>query len=65
MAALVGLTLAYEAIQSRGPSVVVVFSSAEGLVAGKSKVKFLEVEIGTIDLIRIQDLEHVAPLDGH
>jgi paraquat-inducible protein B len=59
VAALVGLALAFEAIQSRGPNIVVVFESAEGLVAGKSKVKFREVEIGTVDLIRIQDREHV------
>lgn len=59
VAALVAATLAYEAIQSRGLKVIVVFESAEGLVAGKSKVKYRQVEIGTVDLVRIRDLEHV------
>ena len=59
VAALVAAGVALEAIQSRGPSIVVTFASAEGLTAGKSKVKFLEVEIGTVDVVRIADLEHV------
>jgi paraquat-inducible protein B len=55
VAVIVAATLAYEAIQSRGPEIVVLFESAEGLEAGKSKVKYHEVEIGTVDLIRIRD----------
>ena len=59
VAVIVAATLAYEAIQSRGPQIVVLFKSAEGLEAGKSKVKYREVEIGTVDLIRLRDPEHV------
>ena len=55
VAVIVAATLAYEAIQSRGPEIVILFESAEGLEAGKSKVKYHEVEIGTVDLIRIRD----------
>jgi paraquat-inducible protein B len=59
VALIVAAGLAYRTVQERGPKVVVVFESAEGMVAGKSKVKYLDVEIGTIDAIRVRDLLHV------
>ena len=59
VALIVAGYLAYEAIQERGPQVVVLFESAEGLTAGKSKVKYREVEVGTVDLIQIRDPKHV------
>ncbi len=68
VAVVIAASLAYEAIQSRGPKVVIVFESGEGLTAGKSKVKYRQVEIGTVDLIQIRDLEHVevhCSLDKH
>ena len=57
--ALLAAILAYDAIQNRGVKAVVLFSSAEGLVAGKSKVKYRDVEIGSVDLIRFRDLNTV------
>jgi len=59
VALIVAGYLAYEAIQERGPQVVILFESAEGLEAGKSKVKYREVEIGTVDLVRLHDPKHV------
>ena len=59
VALIVAGYLAYQAIQERGPQVVILFESAEGLEAGKSKVKYREVEIGTVDLIRLHDPKHV------
>ncbi len=55
VAVIVAGSLAYQSIQNRGPQIVILFESAEGLEAGKSKVKYLEVEIGTVDLIQIHD----------
>ena len=55
----VGASLAYEAIQNRGPQVVILFESAEGLEAGKSKVRYRDVDVGSVDLIRFRDMEHV------
>jgi len=57
--AVVAGTLAYRAILDRGPQVVVVFESAEGLKAGKSKVQYREVEVGSVDEVKVRDLEHV------
>jgi paraquat-inducible protein B len=59
VALVVAAGLAYRSIQERGPQVVIVFESGEGLVAGKSKVKFRDVEVGTVDLVRIRDWKHV------
>lgn len=59
VALIVGASLAYRAVEERGPKVVILFESGEGLVAGKSKVMYREVEIGTVDLIRLRDPEHV------
>ncbi len=59
VALIVAGILAYQAIQERGPKVMILFESAEGLVAGKSKVKYRDVEIGTVDLIQLHDPKHV------
>ena len=59
VALIVAGVLAYQAIQERGPKVMILFESAEGLEAGKSKVKYRDVEIGTVDLIQLHDPKHV------
>jgi paraquat-inducible protein B len=57
--AVVAASLAYQAIQERGIKVVVIFESAEGLTAGKSVVKYRDVEIGSVDQISFRDVDHV------
>ena len=58
---LVGGWLAYTTIAEKGPTVTIDFKTAEGLEAGKTKVKFKEVEIGTVDTITIKpDLSGVT-----
>lgn len=59
VALIVAAGLAYRTVEERGPKVVIVFESAGGLVAGKSKVKYRDVEVGTVDLVRIRDIKHV------
>ena len=48
VAVLVGLGLAVQAIMARGPEITLDFSHAEGLEAKKTKVRFKDVEIGTV-----------------
>jgi paraquat-inducible protein B len=57
--AVVAASLAYEAIQERGAKVVILFESAEGLTAGKSVVKYRDVEIGSVDQISFRDVTHI------
>jgi paraquat-inducible protein B len=61
VALLAGAWLAYDAITSRGPLVTITFKTAEGLVAGKTKVKFKDVEVGKVESIEYSDdLSHVV-----
>jgi paraquat-inducible protein B len=57
--AIVAGSLAYRAIQEQGEKVVLLFESAEGLEAGKSTIKYRDVEIGTVDLIQFRDVSQV------
>ena len=60
VAVLVAITLAVQAVRDRGVEVTILFESAEGLEAGKSKVKYRDVEIGTVDDVELRGPEHVA-----
>ncbi|MBA4233639.1 MULTISPECIES: PqiB family protein [Ralstonia] len=61
IAALIGLALVAKTIAEKGPVVTVTFSNAEGLEAGKTKVKYKDVEIGTIQAISLTpDLKRVT-----
>ncbi len=54
LALLIGGWLAYKAMSEKGPTISIKFENADGLVAGKTVIKFKDVEIGkvsTIDLI--------------
>jgi paraquat-inducible protein B len=51
VAALIGVILVVKTVTSRGPTVTISFVSAEGLEPGKTKVKFKDVDIGTVKSI--------------
>ncbi len=55
MAALVGVWIAVTRILSEGPKITIVFQSAEGLEAGKTKIHYNGVDIGTVTTIRLSD----------
>ena len=60
VATVVGLWVAVTRIRSEGPKITIVFQSAEGLEAGKTKINYRGVDIGTISAIRLsQDHERV------
>lgn len=60
LAAIVGLTLVAKILVDRGPVVTVSFISAEGLEAGKTKVKYKDVDIGQVQSIKLaEDRSHV------
>jgi paraquat-inducible protein B len=54
-AALVGVWVAAAKILSEGPTITITFDTAEGLEAGKTKVHYNGVEIGTVQDIRLSD----------
>jgi paraquat-inducible protein B len=53
VAALIGVILVVKTVSSRGPTVTISFVSAEGLEPGKTKVKFKDVDIGTVKSITL------------
>ncbi len=60
VAALIGAWVAWQAYSDRGPTITIVFKTAEGLEAGKTKMKFKDVEVGQVSAIDLEeDLEHV------
>lgn len=61
LAALVGLWLAVKAITEAGPTITIAFKSAEGLEAGKTRIKYKDVVIGKVVSIRLsKDLTKVT-----
>ena len=65
VAALVGAWLTFHTFSQRGPAVTIIFESAEGLEAGKTKVKYKDVEIGAVESIELsEDLSHVIVTAG-
>lgn len=60
VALVIGGWLAVHAVLQRGPTITVMFSTAEGLEAGKTRFKFKDVEIGQVTGIRVApDMAHV------
>jgi len=60
IAALIGLWLAVKAIRETGPTITIVFRSAEGLVAGKTEIKYKDVTVGKVETIKLsEDLSQV------
>lgn len=53
VAALVGAWVALTRVLDEGPKITIVFQSAEGLEAGKTKINYRGVDVGTITSIRL------------
>lgn len=61
VAALLGGWLALHYVLSKGPTITILFENAQGLEAGKTKVRYKEVDIGTVTEIGIAgDRSHVV-----
>jgi paraquat-inducible protein B len=60
VAILIGAWLVYKTFSEKGPTITISFKSAEGLEAGKTKIKFKDVELGQVSEISLSpDLSHV------
>ena len=60
VALLIGGWLVYKAVTEKGPCITITFQNAEGLEAGKTKIKFKDVEVGQVEEIHLsQDLSQV------
>ena len=60
VAVLIGGWLVYKALSEKGPTIAITFKSAEGLEAGKTKIKYKDVELGQVSTITLsEDLSKV------
>lgn len=55
VAVLIAAGLVYKAVTEKGPTITLTFKSAEGLEAGKTKIKYKDVEVGQIETIKVSD----------
>jgi paraquat-inducible protein B len=53
VAVLVGIWLAVQAVLSQGPTITISFKTGEGLEAGKTKIKFKDVDIGEVKKVAL------------
>src|ERR1700710_1958463 len=53
VAVLIGAWLAVPAILQQGPSITIRFKTGEGIEAGKTKIKFKDVDIGMIKSVAL------------
>jgi paraquat-inducible protein B len=61
VAGAIAIWLAYTTLQEKGPQITVVFDNAEGLEAGKTTVKYRNVEVGVVDEVTLsEDLSHIV-----
>jgi paraquat-inducible protein B len=55
VAGAIAIWLGYTTLQQQGPTVTITFANAEGLEAGKTKVKYKDVEVGLVEHVTISD----------
>jgi paraquat-inducible protein B len=54
-AALVAIGIAVQRVMSEGPVITIVFNAAEGIEAGKTFVKYKDVNIGQVSAVELSD----------
>jgi paraquat-inducible protein B len=55
VAAIVGAFVAWRTFSERGPQVEIAFETAEGLEAGKTQIKYKDVEVGIVEEIHLRE----------
>lgn len=55
VAALIGGWLAVKSILERGPTITISFKTGEGLEAGKTKIKYKDVEVGLVKSVALAE----------
>lgn len=61
IAALIGLSLAVKSYVDRGETITIIFKTGEGMEAGKTKIKYKDVQIGEVKGLAIaKDRSHVV-----
>jgi paraquat-inducible protein B len=60
VAVIIGGWLAYKTLSQKGPTITITFKSADGLEAGKTRIRYKAVNVGVVDNIDVsEDLSNV------
>ncbi|MGB0751231.1 MAG: MlaD family protein, partial [Gammaproteobacteria bacterium] len=51
----VGAWLIYDTLSKRGPDITIAFRTADGIEAGKTKLRYKNIEIGVVESVRFSD----------
>ncbi len=58
--ALIGGWLIIKTLSEQGPQITITFKTAEGIEAGKTKIKYKEIEVGVVDSVHFSpDFSHI------
>jgi len=55
VAALIGLSIIWNQVSNRGPTIIISFKSAAGLEEGKTQIRYRDVVVGVVQDIRLSD----------
>jgi paraquat-inducible protein B len=55
LAALIGGWMALQSVLERGPTITIHFKSAEGIEAGKTRIRYKSVDIGTVRAVKLSE----------
>ncbi len=53
VAVIVGAWLVYKTLSEQGPTITILFETAEGIEAGKTRIKYLNVDLGVVKSMRL------------
>lgn len=60
IALIIGGWLVWKTQSEKGPTITIAFASASGIEPGKTKVKYLDVDVGTVSTVRLsKDLQTI------
>jgi len=69
LAAVVAIGIAVQRYLAEGPTIIIVFTAAEGIEAGKTPIKYKDVNIGQVTAVRLTNdyakVEITAKIDKH
>jgi paraquat-inducible protein B len=55
LAAVIALGIAVQRVMNEGPTITIVFKAAEGVEAGKTFLKYKDVNVGTVSAVQLSD----------
>lgn len=59
--AIIGGWLIFKVLSEKGPEITITFKTAKGIEAGKTKIKYKEIDIGIVDSVHFsKDFSHVV-----